>query len=93
MKDKVESYIGFAIKKGAAVFGCDGIKQCKRHMQVILYTESLSENSLSSLTSVAERVGCKLLCVPDYDVLRKRSCKALAVCDKSLADAIISNLM
>ena len=93
MNSKVESYIGFAIKKGSVVFGCDGIKSSKKHLLLLLYTPTLSDNSLSTLKQVAERLGCPLAQIDDYETLRKKNCKALAVCDKSLACAILENLM
>lgn len=93
MNSKVEAYIGFAIKKGAAVFGCDLIKASKRKICVILYTPSLSENSLSTLRNVSEKLHCKLLQIDECATLTKRNCKALAVCDPFLANAITENLM
>ena len=93
MNDKIRTYIGFAIKKGAAVYGCDGIKVSKRHMRAILYTPTLSDNSLSTLRGVSERLHCPLLLIEDYEILQKKNCKAVDICDKSLADAIMENLM
>ena len=93
MKSKVETYIGFAIKKGSAVLGCDSIKSYKKRMQLLLYTANLSENSLSVLKEVSARTGCPLAQIDDYEILKMRNCKALAICDKSLANAICENLM
>ena len=93
MNSKVETYIGFAIKKGSVVFGCDGIKSSKKKLLLLLYTTTLSGNSLSVLQQVAERTGCPIVQIEDYDMLRKKNCKALAICDKSLACAILENLM
>ena len=93
MKSKVETYIGFAIKKGAVVFGCDRIKSSKKHLLLLLYTPTLSDNSLSVLKQVSERAGCPLAQIEDCETLSKKNCKALAICDKSLAFAILENLM
>ena len=93
MNSKIETYIGFAIKKGSVVFGCDGIKTSKKRLLLLLYTPTLSENSLSTLKQVAERTGCPLVQIEDYESLAKKNCKALAICDKSLANAILENLM
>lgn len=92
MNDKIETYIGFAIKKGSVAFGVDGIKACRKHIFVILYTDSLSEGSRSALEFVAEKRGVSLLKIDDYQTLTRKNCKALAICDKSLAQAIESNL-
>ena len=92
MNSKVETYIGFAIKKGSAVFGCDNIEKYRKKVYLLLGTKSLSNNSLAVLQSVASKRGLKLVEIDDYDILTKRNCKALAICDKSLANAIIENL-
>lgn len=93
MNSKIEAYIGFAIKKGSVVFGCDNIKANKKRMLVILYTPSLSENSLSVLRETSKRTGCPLAQIDEFEILKKKNCKALAICDKSLAGAILENLM
>ena len=93
MNSKVETYIGFAIKKGSVVFGCDGIKSSKKRLLLLLYTPTLSKNSLSVLQQVSERLGCPLAQIDDFETLMKKNCKALAICDQSLADAILENLM
>ena len=93
MKSKVETYIGFAIKKGAVVFGCDSIERYRKRMELVLYTSTLSDNSLSVLRAVTDRVGCPLVQIEDFERLKLKNCKALAICDKSLANAILENLM
>lgn len=92
MNSKIETYIGFAIKKNSVVFGCDNIERYRKKIYLLLSTRSLSNNSMSVLKSVAEKRNCELLQIDDYDLLTKRNCKALAICDKSLADVIIQNL-
>ena len=93
MNSKVETYIGFAIKKGSVVFGCDGIESSKKRLLLLLYTPSLSQNSLSVLQKVSERTGCPLAQIDEFEILTKKNCKALAICDRSLANAILENLM
>lgn len=92
MNSKVETYIGFAIRKGSVVFGCDNIEKYRKKVFLLLATQSLSDNSLQTLNNVASKRNCALLRIDDYDILTKRNCKALAICDKSLADAIVQNL-
>ena len=92
MISKVETYIGFAIRKGSVVFGCDNIEKYRKKVFLLLATKSLSANSLQVLQNVASKRNCNLLRIDDYDILTKRNCKALAICDKSLADAIVQNL-
>ena len=90
MKDKVETYIGFAIKKGSVVFGCDGIKKYRKKGYVLLGTKTLSQNSKDVLARCAENFCCPLIETDDYETLLKKNCKALAICDKSLATAILN---
>lgn len=92
MNSKIESYVGFAIRKGAVVFGCDSIKTYKKKIWALFYTPSLSENSLSTLREVSERINRPLAQIPELEILLKKNCKALAICDKSLANAILDNL-
>ena len=93
MNTKIETYIGFAIKKGSVVYGCDNIKTYRKKIWALLYTPSLSDNSLSVLKEVAARIDRPLAQIPEIDVLSKKNCKALAICDKSLANAILENLI
>ena len=62
-------------------------------MLLLLHTPTLSDNSLSVLKQVSARTGCPLAQIDDFEILMKKNCKALAICDKSLADAILENLM
>lgn len=93
MKTKIETYIGFAIKKGSTVFGVDNIKQYRKKIYLIVYTPDLSHNSLSVLQRICKKKECLLKAIPNYELLGDKNCKALAICDKSLADAITENLM
>lgn len=93
MNSKIETYIGFAIKKGSVVFGCDKIKTYRKKMYLLLYTTTLSQNSLSVIEGVSQSINCPLAQIEDYEILKLKNCKALAICDKSLANAILENLM
>ncbi len=53
LNNKVETYIGFAIKKGSVVFGCDYIEKYRKKIRLVLYTGTLSDNSLSVLKAVS----------------------------------------
>lgn len=92
MNSKIETYIGFAIRKGSAVFGCDCIARYRKKMYLIVHTPSLSQNSLEVLQAISKKSNVPLRQIDESDILNKRNCKALAICDKSLADAVINNL-
>ena len=74
------------------MFGCDSIKTYRKKIWLLLYTPSLSENSLSQLKEAAQRINRPLVQIPETEILLKKNCKALAICDKSLANAILENL-
>ncbi len=90
MNSKIEAYIGFAIKKGSVAFGCDAIEKCRKRVYLLLVTADISENSRKKVNVCAEKFHCEVVQTENYDVLSKRNCKALAICDKSLAEAILS---
>ena len=92
MNNKIKTYIGFAIKKGSVAYGVDGIKACRKRIFVVLYTQNLSEGSKKSLLSFTEKRGLQAMQIDEYDLLKRRNCKAVAICDKSLADAVVLNL-
>lgn len=92
MNSKIETYIGFAIKKGAAVFGVDNIVRYRKKMYLLVVTESISERSLAAIEEHAQSRRLPLVTVQDYPLLMQRNCKALAICDKSLADAVQNNV-
>lgn len=93
MSNKIETYIGFAIKKGSVVWGCDAIAKYRKKAFLIVRTDSLSDNSAAQLAKDAARLGCKIVTLNNIAVMTEKRCKALAICDKSLADAIADNLM
>lgn len=90
MKDKIESYIGFALKNRSAVLGCDSIGTCRKKIYVLLHTPTLSQRSQQLVAAQAAKHNCPLVQVEDYPTLAARNCKALAICDKSLAEAIVA---
>ncbi|MBR2966558.1 MAG: hypothetical protein IKC52_03690 [Clostridia bacterium] len=92
MNNKIQSYIGFAIRKGSVVFGCDNIHVYRKKMYCILYTQNISQNSLKILKNKSQEIGCPLLAIDETPILTQRNCKAIAICDKSLATAISNNL-
>lgn len=91
---KIKSYIGFAIKMRKAVFGVDGIKTSKQKLFLVVFDESLANNSSKKLCSFCENNNLKCYKV-DFSLseLTKRSnVKAVAIGDESLANAIIENM-
>lgn len=111
MKDKTESYIGFAMKKGSVIYGVDNIVEALDHARsnrknrayIVLATETLSDSSRKRLTDALDKTMQKsedgnaldtprLFTIEDYDLLRQKNCKALAITDYELAKAVWKNL-
>lgn len=91
---KIKSYIGFAIRMRKYVFGVDGIRTDKHKQYVIVYDDSLAENSLSKLKSHAEKKQIPLLkvCFSLSELTKRENVKVVAISDKSLAEAILVEL-
>lgn len=90
--DKIETYIGFSIRKGAAVFGVDCICTYRKKMYLVAVTETLAPKSKANVVRYATERGIPVVTVADYETLAKRNCKAVGICDKSLAEAIVANV-
>lgn len=88
---KIKSYIGFAIKMKKATFGVDGIKTSRHKIYVVLFDNSLAQNSRKKLSDFCDNNDIKYFLV-DFSLseLTKRSnVKAVAIGDQSLAAAIV----
>lgn len=85
---KVKSYLGFAIKSGKAVFGVDQIISLRRKPIIVLYDDSLSENSLSKLRNYMSKQNVNSYKIAIEEVYHNKNCKAIGILDESLASAI-----
>ncbi len=92
---KISSYIGFAVRAGQVLWGSDLILEKKRKRKLILLSSTASDNLKDKITAYAEATGSPLLVLDDgvtlEDIL-KRNCKALAVTNRELADAILRSV-
>lgn len=90
---KISSYIGFAARARKIVYGADNIINKKR-VPVVLVSDLLAENTMKKLGCYAEKANAQLVVLEGNaleNILKKQNCKAIAVLDKDLADAIIEN--
>ncbi len=92
MNGKIQTYIGFAIKKGSVAYGYEGILKCRKRVFVVIRTADLSENSAKQLSKACAAIRCPILEIDEIKSLKNKNCKVLAICDKSLADAILNNV-
>ena len=90
VKNKVSSYVGFAVKKGSALLGVDNVIESRKLPRVILFDEKLSERSKNRLRRYATEREIPLFLFSPEEVLPSRNCLALGVTDESLAQAIIT---
>ncbi len=91
MQNKYSWYIGFAVRKGSVVYGIDSLEVYRKKVFLVLCSDTLAENSLAKAEAEAKRRNISMLVVPDLEKILQRNTKVLAICDKSLAEAIKSN--
>ncbi len=95
MPDKILSYIGFAIKARKAKTGVNTIEMTKGRIPLIIVCDSASLNTKNDALKLAKKHFSKLVVSKEYkleDIFNKQNCKVCAICDKSLASAILNNL-
>lgn len=90
-ENKIAAYFGFCIKSGKIVFGLDNAEKLRR-AHLLIYDESLAENSAKKALSLGERLRCPVMLYRRSlgELLHRNGCKLAAVTDKSLAGAIVS---
>ena len=87
-KNKISSYVGFAVKKGSALFGVDNVIASRRRPFLILIDSKLSDRSKRRIQEYSENN-----CVPVdtcslQEILPNRNCLCLGITDENLAQAI-----
>lgn len=92
-KSKVESYIGFAIKAGKAVFGYNAIVITKAKKYLLICCNTASHNSIDKIVKLAHKEQCPLAMLYQgslEQITGKPNCKVLAICDKNFATVLQS---
>lgn len=88
--NKIEAYLGFALKAGRLVLGLNSIETLKKGVYCLLLDEGAAKNSHKSARRLKIRFACPLIITKDLGALVKREgCKLAAVKDFSLAEAIL----
>lgn len=90
--NKIKAYVGFAFKKKSVLIGVDNIKKFKHNIDLILFSEDLSENSKKQLLST-NFAKFELKKEEFAEIVTKSDIKAIAIVDKNLASEIIKNLI
>ena len=90
--NKVKSYIGFAIKSNAIVYGVDGIREKKTPF--VVYSSALADSSKQRCEALKE-YGVSVYQITDeqmIEIMENPKVKAFGIKNKELANAIEQNL-
>lgn len=93
-KQKINTFINFAVRARKVIFGVDKIKTSKIIPLVIIYDEALSDNSKKQIDKYSLENNVQLFKVEkDYlnNLLKRNNVKVIGIVDESLAKAIIDN--
>lgn len=93
--NKIDSYIGFAVKSNKVIFGLEMLMRAKRPPYVVLYDAKLGANSLKNLRYYCDKNNVKSVELSENhlnDLLKRQNVKILSINDESLANAILSSV-
>ncbi len=92
-KDKVSALFGFAVKAGKLIYGKDNISVYGKKLHLIAVCPTLSQNSYSDIEYIAKsrKIPIIIPAEPLEKILFKIGCKAAALKDKQMSEAIIQN--
>lgn len=88
---KISAYIGFAARARKLIIGVDGITRRQKRRDLIVYSADLGENSVKQLSDYAQKTNSPIIMLETgalESILKKEGCKAVAVIDAQLAQAI-----
>lgn len=92
---KIGSYIGFSIKSGKALIGCDALEMKPYKAKTVLLSDSLSRNAIDKVLNLKIKYGFKAYRIKDEDfknIVKKDNCKLIALTDGELSGAVESNI-
>jgi len=93
IKTKAETFIGFAIRSGKCKIGAGAIETLRK-ADLIIVCKTASENSIKNAKKLARRLNAKLIKTtikPLCEMTYKQNSKIMAICDRSLSNAILEN--
>ena len=93
MKSKAETFVGFVMRTGSFRIGTNAVQTLKK-AYLMLICPSASENTKKQAEKIARKFGCPLLEVKDKtleDMTHRENAKVMAIADKALSEAILSN--
>ena len=93
---KVKTYIGFAIKSGAVLWGLDNLISHSDKAKLIIYDSSLTANGVRKLDNLQSLRNIDCLRLDQEHILSeltgRDNVKLIAVTNADLADAIRQNI-
>ncbi|MDE6549882.1 MAG: hypothetical protein K2M44_00035 [Clostridia bacterium] len=96
IKSKVKSYIGFAIKSGAIIWGLDNLLTHCDKARLIIYDTSLATTGVRKLDNLLSSCDIDCICLEQCCLLSeltgRDNVKLIAVTNADLADAIRKNI-
>lgn len=92
-RSKVETFVGFALRKRALITGANSVRTLKK-AKLLLLCATAAENTRSDALGLALKWRCPLVeCkISLEDITGKANCKIAAMTDKDLANAVLNNL-
>lgn len=90
-KNKIVSYLGFAIKSGNAIFGVDAAECTKKKVFLIMVSENISDNSFKTALKLQKKFKCVMIKTVGFslgELISRENCKFVALTDKNLGEAI-----
>ncbi len=92
VQDKTTSLLGFAIKAGKIIFGSDNIVVRGKRKYLVVLCSTLSPKTVLKLKENIKNTPI-LMCnvVKLEEIVHRSNCKAIALTDKQMADAILKN--
>lgn len=90
--DKVVSLVGFAMRAGKVVFGADGIERYHGKKHLIIMSKDVSQNTKERVIRRNSQVPALLSReIGVEEITHKAKCKVIAITDKQMAQAILTN--
>lgn len=92
-EQKINAYLGFAIKSGKIIWGADEITKKPRKRPLIFLCGDAGETTYKQIQAYAEKTHSPLIIIKDFtlEAILKKNCKAIAITEPNLAKAIIAN--
>jgi ribosomal protein L7Ae-like RNA K-turn-binding protein len=93
-KNKIDTYIRFAIKSRSIIYGIDNIKKGIRQIKIIIADKTLSENSLDKAGLLCNKNNIPLVISEEElnNILNTENCRIIGITNRNMAEAIINNV-